>query len=47
MSTPDAQIEEVDLSGSIINHNGLDNLGNQLLLMSQPLTSQVGNPSLF
>lgn len=46
MSTPDAQIEEVDLSGTIINHNGLDNLGNQLLLMSQPLTSQVWNPSL-
>uniref|UniRef100_A0A671KIN7 Uncharacterized protein n=1 Tax=Sinocyclocheilus anshuiensis TaxID=1608454 RepID=A0A671KIN7_9TELE len=31
MSTPDTQIEEVDLSGTLINHNGLETLGNQRL----------------
>ncbi|XP_043114758.1 distal membrane-arm assembly complex protein 2 [Puntigrus tetrazona] len=29
MSTPDAQIEEVDLSGTLINNNGLENLVEQ------------------
>ncbi|KAK7172243.1 hypothetical protein R3I93_004528 [Phoxinus phoxinus] len=37
MSTPDTQIEEVDLSGTIINHDGLDNLVKQNKLQSLSL----------
>uniref|UniRef100_A0A673K4V7 Si:ch1073-228b5.2 n=1 Tax=Sinocyclocheilus rhinocerous TaxID=307959 RepID=A0A673K4V7_9TELE len=37
MSTPDTQIEEVDLSGTLINHNGLENLVNQNKLQTLSL----------
>uniref|UniRef100_A0A673HQR3 ATP synthase subunit s-like protein n=1 Tax=Sinocyclocheilus rhinocerous TaxID=307959 RepID=A0A673HQR3_9TELE len=37
MSTPDAQIEEVDLSGTLINHNGLENLVKQNKLQTLSL----------
>uniref|UniRef100_A0A672KY51 Si:ch1073-228b5.2 n=1 Tax=Sinocyclocheilus grahami TaxID=75366 RepID=A0A672KY51_SINGR len=37
MSTPDKQIEEVDLNGTLINHNGLENLVNQNKLQTLSL----------
>ncbi|XP_067307668.1 distal membrane-arm assembly complex protein 2 [Pseudorasbora parva] len=37
ISTPDLHIEEVDLSGTLINHNGLDNLIKQNKLQSLSL----------
>ncbi|KAI2655985.1 Distal membrane-arm assembly complex protein 2 [Labeo rohita] len=37
MSTPDTQIVEVDLSGTLINHNGLENLVKQTKLQSLSL----------
>uniref|UniRef100_A0A8C1HI16 Distal membrane-arm assembly complex protein 2 n=2 Tax=Cyprinus carpio TaxID=7962 RepID=A0A8C1HI16_CYPCA len=37
MSTPDAKIEEVDLSGTLINHNGLENLVKQNKLQTLSL----------
>ncbi|KAK9962747.1 hypothetical protein ABG768_008099 [Culter alburnus] len=37
INTPDAQIEEVDLSGTLINHNGLDNLMKQNKLQTLSL----------
>ncbi|XP_016108388.1 ATP synthase subunit s-like protein [Sinocyclocheilus grahami] len=37
MNTPDAQIEEVDLSATLINHNGLENLVKQNKLQTLSL----------